>query len=118
MRNLRPFVSALVTASLTFVALAGAGDVEFTADVDRKQVSQDESVSLKLSVQQDGNAGPVGDPKLHAPDFDQLTNYQSQSIQSYYENGHFGMKTIIQVTVVFRPKHTGALKITGIAVKV
>ena len=95
-----------------------AGDVEFTAEADRQQISQDESVSLKLSVQQDGNAGGVSDPQIHAPDFDQLTSYQSQSIQSYYDNGHFGMKTTIQVTVVLRPKHTGALKISDISVKV
>ena len=49
---------------------ARADAVDFRAELDRNPIAMDESVSLKLKIQQDGNAEPVADPKFRAADFD------------------------------------------------
>lgn len=95
-----------------------AAEVNFSAALDRSEITQEESVSLKLSIEQNGSGDSVSAPAFQAPDFDQLTSYQSQYVQSYYENGKFGMRNTLQVTSVLRPRKAGSLKISGIRVKV
>lgn len=117
MPRLKHFAATLLAMSVALVRLAIADGAPFTATVDRELVGQDESVSLKLSVQADGRAR-VGEPEFEAPDFDVLNQYRSTFVESFYENGHFGMRNNQSVTVILRPKKTGSLKISSIRVNV
>jgi hypothetical protein len=93
--------------------------IEFRAEVDRKEIAQDESVSLKLVVEADGTV-PMQRPEFDAPDFEEIQNYEGQFVQSYYDSssGKFGAKFTRTFTYVLRPKATGSFKITNIRVKV
>jgi hypothetical protein len=111
--------AALATAygALAPAVAAGPGAVEFTAKVDRAQISMDESVSLKLTVQGEG-AFNVGNPKFNAPDFDVVNEYTGTYVESYYDSstGRFGMRNNQQLTKVLKPSKAGALKIGGISI--
>jgi hypothetical protein len=98
---------------------ASAQAVEFRAEVDREEIAQDESVSLKLVVEADGSV-PMQVPEFDAPDFEEIQNYQGQFVQSYYDSssGKFGAKFTRSFTYVLRPKATGKFKISNIRVKV
>lgn len=93
--------------------------VEFHAEADREEIAQDESVSLKLTVEADGSV-PIEAPEFQAPQFDEIQNYQGQFVQSYYDSssGKFGAKFTRSFTYVLRPKSTGTYTITNIRVKV
>lgn len=109
-------LSILLGMTLSIATYASA-DAQLNATVDRDSVGQDESVSLKLSVQADGRAR-VGEPEFDAPDFDVLNQYRSTFVESFYENGQFGMRNNQSVTFILRPKKTGTLKISSIRVNV
>ncbi|HAR43889.1 MAG TPA: hypothetical protein DCS07_14850 [Bdellovibrionales bacterium] len=121
--------SALITTALCaalclvasstrpFAAFAKEPEIQFTAEVDRNQVSADESVSLRLKVRAEGSAN-VSNPQFTAPDFDEINQYSSVFVESYYENGRFGMRKNHSVTKVLRPRKVGDLKISGIQIKV
>lgn len=112
-------IRVLVAWILGFAAsFAFAAQVEFKAQADREEISQDESVSVSLSVEIDGSGGSSMKPSLKAPDFEQLSTYNSQAIQSYFENGKVGMKNTQTLTYVLRPKKTGKLVISGISVSI
>lgn len=109
-------ISIAIGMMLSMGAYAADG-AQLNATVDRELIGQDESVSLKLSVQADGRAR-VNEPEFDAPDFDVLNQYRSTFVESFYENGHFGMRNNQSVTFILRPKKTGALKISSIRVNV
>jgi hypothetical protein len=90
---------------------------EFTAVLDREEVSLDESVSLKLRVEADGSV-PVDGPQFSAPQFDTINEYQSQQIESYYENGKVGARFTKVFTFVLRPKSAGRQTISEISIQV
>src|SRR5689334_7582531 len=88
------FLSSI--AGAIFGASAQA-EVQFSATVDQSQISEDSSVSLKMSVKADGNLR-TGDPQFDAPDFEVVNQYDATYIQSYYENGQIGMKNTHELT--------------------
>lgn len=90
---------------------------QFTAEVDRTEISLDESVALKLSVSAEGGLGGV-EPAFTAQGFEVLNEYSQTYVQSYYENGRFGMRHTQSQTKVLRPKQAGELRISGIRVTV
>ncbi|OFZ54212.1 MAG: hypothetical protein A2428_13110 [Bdellovibrionales bacterium RIFOXYC1_FULL_54_43] len=101
----------------TPIPIAHAADVNFSAEVDRAILSAEDSVSLKMVVQTDGNMN-IGQPEFSAPDFDLVNEYNSVFVQSYYENGRFGMRNNHQITKVLKPLKTGDLRISKLIVKV
>jgi hypothetical protein len=120
------FTSCIVWLVLGMAALPAAsrparaaeGDIQFGAKVDRSQISLDESVSLKFTVQSEGGGSQVSQPRFQAPDFDVVNQYNGTHIESYYDGntGQFGMRNNQQITQVLRPSKTGALRITGISI--
>src|SRR5690606_11937102 len=71
---------------MAFVGVVTAAEaVEFRAEVDRDEIAQDESVSLKLTVEADGSV-PIEEPRFSAPQFEEIQNYQGQFVQSYYDS--------------------------------
>lgn len=96
---------------------ARADAVEFTATVDRKEISSDESISLKLSVKTEGNVG-MGTPTYSAPEFDLINQFDNTFIESFYKAGRFGVRNNRDVTHVLRPQRTGTLTISNIRVEV
>lgn len=116
MRTLARSLLISVIAVSTY-ALAPAFAAEFSATVDREEIALDESVSLKLTVQADGSV-PVELPKFTAPDFDVINEYQSQHVESYFDNGRVGARFSRSFTYVLRPKKTGSLSISGIQIQV
>ena len=111
------FFLSLLSVTTTALFAHAASEVTFKAEVDRTSLSQDESVALKLMTSTDGNAR-VENPHYLAPDFDEVNQYSSQSINSYYVNGKFGMKNNQILNIYLRPKKTGDFKISGISVMV
>jgi hypothetical protein len=105
--------------ALVFAIAAHAADIEFTAKVDRSQISVDESVSLKLTVQSEGGAS-AGQPQFTAPDFEVVNEYSGTYVESYYDgnSGRFGMRNNQQITKVLKPSKVGTLRISGISVNV
>ena len=100
------------------VALSGAStsaEVKFSATVDRNEISSDEVVSLKFSVEIEGGSSPEA-PAFQAPEFSVINQFTSNNIQSYYENGRFGMRHTWQLTHVLRPNRVGTHRITGIRI--
>ncbi len=104
----------LALGTLVLSAIAHA-DAKFFATVDRNQITVDESIALKLSVESDGRASVEG-VAFDAPQFDLVNEYSSTQAQSYYDGttGRFGMKTTQEVVKVLRPRKAGTLRISGL----
>ncbi len=111
-------IFGVVSLSLALFT-SSASAVEFRSEVDRDEIAQDESVSVKLVVEADGTV-PVETPEFSAPNFEEIQNYQGSFVQSYYDSnsGKFGAKFTRSFTYVLRPKTTGRLAITNIKIKV
>lgn len=92
-------------------------DVQFEAQVDRAEISTDESVTLKLIVQADGSV-PVQTPSFTANDFDTLNEFQSSQVQTSIVNGSISTRFVRSFNYVLRPKKTGVLKITDIQTQI
>lgn len=111
------FLSALLfylTFSVSTFAQTG-----FEANLDRQNISLDESVSLKFTISSGGISGSgSSEPTFSAPDFQVINTYQSSSIESYFENGKIETKNTRRLTVILKPKKIGKLKISGIQAKV
>ncbi|MGZ3698110.1 MAG: BatD family protein [Bdellovibrionota bacterium] len=114
-----PIRAALLLAGALLLpgVRARAGEVKFTAQLDREQISQDDSVSLKMNIAVDG-ATRIAEPQFTAPDFEVVNQYNGTYVESYYDSntGQFGIRNNQQLTKVLRPLKTGDLKITGIHV--
>jgi hypothetical protein len=110
--------SFLLPAILLLSASAAFG-VEFKAEADREEMAQDESITVKMTVDAEGTV-PVDAPEFSAPGFDELQNYQGSFVQSTYDSnaGKFTAKFSRTFNYVLRPKNTGRLAITNIHVKV
>jgi hypothetical protein len=115
-------IAALWGASASFLLSKGAHadgpDVKFTADLDRAEISVDEYVTLKLTVQSEN--GQVGEPHYSAPAFDLLNQYNAVQSESFYDEstGRIGMRNSFEVNKVLRPKKEGTFKISGISIDV
>ncbi|MEK6578088.1 MAG: BatD family protein [Bdellovibrionota bacterium] len=87
----------------------------FTAEVDRNQISERDSVTLKMVTRIDG-VGSVSEPQFVAPDFEIVNSYDGSFLESFYENGLFGVRNHNQATRILRPRKAGTLRISGIQV--
>lgn len=108
---------ALIAAFSSAASARAEDQVTFAVTVDRTQITLDDSVSLKFSVKADGST-QSGDPEFQAPDFEIVNQYQSTFIESYYENGKFGMRNNRTFTLVLRPKAEGTFSISGLRIEV
>lgn len=109
------FVRTVIVASICWVTAAHA--VEMTAEIDRPEIADDESVTLQVKVKAD-NEVPMEEPQFAAPDFETINQFQSSYIQSYYDNGKVGAVFERTFTYVLRPKKQGKLSIDQIKTKV
>lgn len=109
---------AAMASSAFSPARAFADDAKFSATVDHDDISLDDSVTLKFSIET--SEGQVGDPSFSAPGFDVVNQYNSVSSESYYDSntGMIGMKTSYEVNKVLKPEKTGNFHISNIRVQV
>ena len=91
--------------------------MKFTAEVDRTEVTQDDSITLKLSVRVDGSK-QVRSPEFTATDFQLLNQFDNTYNEAFYDNGQFQIRSVYQISEILKPLKTGALKISGIHVEV
>ena len=110
----KSFILFLASIAWLSAASGRADDVQFTAGVDRDQVAEDESLSLKIVLKSPKMVRLSGDPKYSAPDFALVSEYPSQNYETVYANGQFSMQTTLAFTYILRPKKRGTFKITGI----
>ncbi len=111
-------VNMFALIAIMFLESAAFGaDVEINARLDRAQIALDDSVSLKMSVRANGTLS-AGRPRFTAPDFEVVNEYTSTFVESYYENGNFGVRNNHELTKVLRPLKTGSLAIRGIEIDV
>jgi hypothetical protein len=82
------------------------------ASVDRQEVPQDESVSLKIV--RTGESDRPLNPKFDAPDFEIVNQFQNSQFSSVYINGKFENRSEESVTFILRPLKVGALRIRNI----
>ncbi len=115
-RLFQSVLAVLIALGGGAIHYAGAGQLNFSVQVDRNQISVDESVSLKLSIEVE-DIGKIKTPHFSAPDFDVVNEFTSTFVQSYYDNGKFGAKNTHQITKVLRPRKTGNLTITELQVE-
>lgn len=108
---------ALALAAPAPTRAADGDPVEFSAQVDRTSISLDDSVSLKLTLRTEGVRGGAS-PQFEAPDFITVNEFSGTFIESFYENGRFGVRNNFSVTKILKPQKTGALKISQIRVNV
>lgn len=106
--------SALLTAAPSVWA---AEPGSLTAEIDQSRITVDDTVSLKIGVQLDGTAR-VGTPEFSAPGFELVNQFQSTYVESYYENGRFGMRNNRQMTFVLKPARPGSYVISKISLDV
>ncbi len=111
----RLFLRTAIVASVFCATVAHA--VDMTAEVDRTEIADDESVTLQVKIKAD-NEVPMEEPQFSAPDFETINQFQSSYIQSYYENGKVGAVFERTFTYVLRPKKQGKLTIDQIKTKV
>ncbi|MBC7690370.1 MAG: protein BatD [Methylotenera sp.] len=91
--------------------------VQFTAKIDRKEITLDDSVSVKFSIQSDGKL-TIGKPRYSAPGFELVNEYSGTYVESYYVNGRFGVKHNQEYTYILRPVKTGTFTIGDLEVRV
>ncbi|MCM2321628.1 MAG: BatD family protein [Oligoflexia bacterium] len=108
---------AAVLAGFSLAPVAFASEPTFTAEPDRRQLTQDESLSVHFTVTAEGSVD-VGEIRFRAPDFDAINEYNSTFVKSFYDSstGRFGMTHSRKLTKVLRPLRTGRLAISGIQV--
>jgi hypothetical protein len=104
----------VILAAGLATAPAHAAGTEFSASLDRQETSVDGSVALKFAVRSEGANSNLTALRFNAPDFDVVNEYQSTYIESFYENGKFGVRNNRSITKVLRPRKQGTLAITGI----
>jgi hypothetical protein len=102
--------------ALVAAAPARAADVKFTAEADRTELGMDESVSLKLNAEYEGDVS-FSEPTIQAPDFEVVNQYSGSFTRSTYTNGRFEVRYSQSITKVLRPLKTGALRISQIQIK-
>jgi len=103
--------AAVAVALLAFFVPLVAGDIDFTARVDRTTVGLGEQLTLTVTVT-GTNAGRVPRPRLPVlPDFDQLGTNSSQSTSISFVNGRMTQQQTTSYIYYLSPKRTGGLSI-------
>ena len=95
-----------------FTLIASTANAAIQAFVDRSQITQEESVSLKISIS--GESGKEINPKFEANDFEIMNQFENSQFSSVYVNGKFENKSERSVTYILRPLKVGSLKIQNI----
>jgi hypothetical protein len=126
MRTARPLTTIGNSIAATLFLLSAlaaplhafADEVKFTASLDHDEISLDDSVTLKMSIQTDN--GSVGDVSYNAPGFETVNQYNAVQSESYYDesSGRIGMRTSYEVNKILKPMKTGTFSISGIHVQV
>ncbi|MCC7440634.1 MAG: protein BatD [Bdellovibrionales bacterium] len=99
-------------------APAHAAEDSLTVEPDRREIPEDESLSVRFTLNSSMQVPFLGiDPEFDAPDFEIVNRYQSTQMQTVYENGRFEVQNTLVVTLVLRPQKAGDLKIRNIRVK-
>jgi hypothetical protein len=111
------FTWAFGMALLPMLSYA-AGPIDFSVSVDRHEISQDDSLALKFQIKLEGTLEVEGPPSYNAPDFDLVNEYTNVFMESYYENGRFGVRNTQSFTRVLRPKRAGTFKIDRLQARV
>ena len=110
---------ALIACGFMSLARADGGGIQFRAEVDRNQVSMDESISLKLTIENDdGGSVRASEPEFDAPGFEVLNEYRSTRSMLTDYNGQMSTKTTTEITKVLRPEKAGTFRIGSLRVKV
>lgn len=100
-----------------FSISVSAHAVEFHAEVDRTDIAEDETLTLKLIVDSEGSV-PMEAPHYSAPQFDLLQEFQSNYVSSYFNNGQVGAKFSRTFNYFLRPKTTGKFTVSEISIVV
>lgn len=96
---------------------AQAANIQFTAEVDRLQISKDEAVTLHMVVQSD-EAELLPEPEFQAPDFDIIDSFSGQTRQMTYDSVRGAHTSIrFEYSKVLQPHGAGNLPIRGIKLK-
>uniref|UniRef100_A0A7C4GED5 Protein BatD n=1 Tax=candidate division WOR-3 bacterium TaxID=2052148 RepID=A0A7C4GED5_UNCW3 len=104
-------VNCLAAVIAAVVSIAAAGELNFSAQVDRTTVGLGERLQLTVTVEGQ-NIGRVPSPKLPALDgFDNLGSTQSQSTSIAFVNGRMTQQQSISFVYVLAAKKTGELVI-------
>src|SRR5690349_6754611 len=105
-------------AAVVLTHAAWADDVKFTAKVGQSQISMNDTVELRFSIEA-SSTPRMGEPSFQAPDFEVLNSYSQMSMSTQYDSNtnRFVMSTTRSIGKVLRPLKTGNLKITGIQLK-
>ncbi len=84
------------------------GNFRMTAILDKTAVKQNEPVTMKLSVEGEGNIETLGKPKI--PEIKDFKIYESDTSSQLFKNGNvIGGRKVFEV--VFIPVKSGAMKI-------
>ena len=108
-------IGNLIWFYILFIVYSHSSIAAINAAVDRNQIPQDESISLKITHSGGGDAGSSFSPKFEAPDFEVMNQFESSQFSSVYINGKFENKSEKSITYILRPLKIGSLKIKGIA---
>jgi len=107
-------VTKFLFLALAFSGIAAVGASSARASiqvsVDRAEVPQDESISMKITEL----GGQELNPKFDAPDFEVMNQFESSQFSSVYINGKFENKSEKSVTFILRPLKVGTLRIRNI----
>lgn len=112
------FLRQILTLFFSLLSVAMASEIRFTATVDRTEISQDESVALKLQVESSGGGAEIEDLKYRAPDFEEINEYQQNFFNSSFVNGRMETRQGRTITKVLRPLKVGSLKISQIQARI
>ncbi len=85
---------------------------ELRSNIDRSELSLDETLSLKISTTR--TDGAPFSPKFNAPDFEILNQFENSQYSAVYVNGRFENKSEKSITFILHPKKSGTLRITQI----
>ncbi len=92
--------------------------VTFRASLDRDQITLDETVSLRLQIESDGTHLQLGEPSFAAPGLDVISSNEQNFMQSFYDNGSFGVRNVRTLLKVLQPHQKGRLDIRDIEILV
>lgn len=107
-------------ASLWVPGLASAAGLNFSAEVDRQELYEDESVQLVYSLRYEGQRADFSDLTLGftSPDLEEVSQFDSPTFYHMSSiNGVTRSETQTRVTKVLRPKRKGTISIRQIFAK-
>jgi hypothetical protein len=107
-----------MASMVTFANVAVAKDVHFSAQVDRNQITKDDTVTLTLELSSDGNIDADQEPRLPQLDGWQLLDKWTQSESSSVYDGTFKFIRKFDYHYTLTPKKLGNLEIGAASIRV